>query len=70
MLSMPARRVKRTALSRRCGETRGAPVGVVLPQTVGHEVMGIDWMKMPEISEATPPAYTEYIGTRLMEYLT
>ena len=50
-------------------DTRGSPVGVVLPQVVGHDVIGIDWMKIGELSEAIPPAYTEYIGTRLMEYL-
>ncbi|MFC1904647.1 hypothetical protein ACFLXT_02670 [Chloroflexota bacterium] len=31
--------------------------------------MGIDWMKGREISEAIPPAYTEYIGEYLMKEL-
>ena len=32
--------------------------------------MGIDWMKVDlELAEAIPPAYTEYIGKRLIEYL-
>lgn len=31
--------------------------------------MGIDWMKGDEIKGAIPPAYTEWIGRRLMEYL-
>ena len=35
--------------------TRGEPVGVVLPKTVGFEAMGIDWMNMDELSEAIPP---------------
>jgi DNA (cytosine-5)-methyltransferase 1 len=30
------------------------------------EVMGIDWMRGPELSEAIPPAYTEWIGRELM----
>ena len=33
------------------------------------EVMGIDWMIRTEIDEAIPPAYTEYIGKYLMEFL-
>ena len=31
--------------------------------------MGIDWMNQGEISQAIPPAYTEYIGKYLMELL-
>lgn len=50
-------------------ETRGEPVGVVLPQTTGREAMGIDWMNMRELSESIPPAYTEWIGKQLMKYL-
>jgi DNA (cytosine-5)-methyltransferase 1 len=50
-------------------ETRGAPVGVVLPKEVGFEAMGIDWMTQDELSEAIPPAYTEYIGKQLLQVL-
>jgi len=32
--------------------------------------MGIDWMTAKEIREAIPPAYTEWIGQQLMEYLS
>ena len=32
-------------------------------------VMGIDWMSRAEVSQAIPPAYTEYIGTQLIEAL-
>ena len=33
------------------------------------EAMGIDWMTGDELCEAVPPAYTYYIGCRLMESL-
>jgi DNA (cytosine-5)-methyltransferase 1 len=29
--------------------------------------MGIDWMDWDDLREAVPPAYTEWIGTRLLE---
>lgn len=32
--------------------------------------MGIDWMVGKELSQAIPPAYTAFIGARLMEALT
>lgn len=36
-----------------------------------QEAMGIDWTNnLVSLNEAIPPAYTEYIGTRLLEYLT
>lgn len=31
--------------------------------------MGITWMSKPELNEAIPPAYTEYIGTHLLKEL-
>jgi DNA (cytosine-5)-methyltransferase 1 len=33
------------------------------------EAMGIDWMTLPELSEAIPPAYTEHIGRQLLDAL-
>lgn len=31
--------------------------------------MGIDWMTVDELRQAIPPAFTEYIGRHLIEYL-
>ena len=33
------------------------------------KAMNIDWMTVKELTQAIPPAYTEYIGKYLMEYL-
>lgn len=35
----------------------------------GFALGGIDWMTREELAEAIPPAYTEFIGKQLMEYL-
>lgn len=34
-----------------------------------RQAMGIDWMTVDELSQAIPPAYTEWIGRQLIEYL-
>jgi len=38
-----------------------------IPKKVQESAMGIDWTNLHELSEAIPPAYTEYIGKYLME---
>jgi DNA (cytosine-5)-methyltransferase 1 len=35
----------------------------------GREAMGIDWMNRDELSEAIPPAYTQFIGEQLLEQM-
>ena len=34
-----------------------------------RQVMGIDWTTRDELTEAIPPAYTEYIGTQLLQHI-
>ena len=33
----------------------------------GRKAMGIDWMTRDELSQALPPAYTEWLGRRILE---
>ncbi len=36
----------------------------------GRDAMGIDWMARDELSQAIPPAYTEFIGKQLLAQLS
>lgn len=40
-----------------------------IPLDVQRRAMGIDWMELHELSEAIPPAYTEWIGHQLLDVL-
>jgi len=37
-----------------------------IPLEVQREAMGIDWMTLPELTEAVPPAFTRHIGEQLL----
>lgn len=39
------------------------------PIALARAAMGIEWMNRRELSEAIPPAYTQWIGERLLEAL-
>jgi DNA (cytosine-5)-methyltransferase 1 len=40
-----------------------------IPLAVQEKAMEIDWMTLPELSQAIPPAYTELIGHQLMAHV-
>lgn len=40
-----------------------------IPLETQQQAMGIDWMTLEELSQAIPPAYTEYIGAQLLDAL-
>jgi DNA (cytosine-5)-methyltransferase 1 len=49
---------------------RTVEVGVWrIPLAVQQKAMGINWTTLRELSEAIPPAYTEFIGAQLIEAL-
>lgn len=51
----------------------------ILPDPAGHtagastkaaaQVMGVEWMTRDEMTQAIPPAYTEFIGTQLLTHI-
>lgn len=43
------------------------PKGILYTLDDARQAMGIDWMNQRELSQAIPPAYTEYIGKYLLE---
>jgi DNA (cytosine-5)-methyltransferase 1 len=59
----------------RTGSSRGLVRGTIeigtwdIPLAVQQEAMGIDWTTLDELSEAIPPAYTEFIGAQLLDHV-
>jgi len=59
----------------RTGNSRGLVRSTVeigswdIPLERQKHAMGVDWMTLEELSEAIPPAYTEFIGRALIEQL-
>jgi DNA (cytosine-5)-methyltransferase 1 len=47
----------------------GVGVGHAKGWKIAAEAMSIDWMKREELTQAIPPAYTEYIGYALMKQI-
>lgn len=52
---------------RRAAAGRGSPQQHTVAER--RVAMGIDWMTVDELDQAIPPAYTEWIGTRLLASL-
>lgn len=50
-----------------CSSNRDGTIGFGIEDR--RAAMGIDWISGKALSQAIPPAYTEWIGTRLMGYL-
>jgi len=40
-----------------------------IPLDVQHRAMGIDWMTRAELSQAIPPAYTEWVGSQIIKVI-
>jgi DNA (cytosine-5)-methyltransferase 1 len=54
--------------SNRTNLRRTVEIGVWrIPLEIQRRAMGIDWMTLPELSQAIPPVYTEHIGRQLIE---
>lgn len=64
----PKHRIRTSTKKRRACWDAGMHISVTgdVGTYVGSQAMGIDWMAGDELSQAIPPAYTEYIGNLIM----
>lgn len=54
----------------RANRRKTVEVGVWrIPLETQHRAMGIDWMTLEELSQAIPPAYSEFLGRAALEHL-
>jgi len=50
-------------------QNNGVGIGHAKGWQLAAAAMGIDWMKREELTQAIPPAYTEYIGKALLKQI-
>ncbi len=48
---------------------RTVEVGAYRTAKIAPAAMGIDWMELGELSQAVPPAYTEFIGRQMLAHM-
>ena len=51
-------------------DPKGTRCGLRVATSIGRDAMGIDWMTRAEMSEAIPPAYSEFLGRQVIAALT
>jgi DNA (cytosine-5)-methyltransferase 1 len=67
----PKHRVRTSTKKRRTCWDAGLNISVTgdIGSTIGGLALDIDWMNGNELSQAIPPAYTEFIGRQLIDCL-
>jgi len=67
-VSLPSKSTRKNGL-RDNPNGMGVVAGHFSGMDAAQSAMGINWMNREELAQAIPPAYTEYIGRQLIEYL-